>query len=90
MVLRCMHLRDFAAESISAGQCMASLRFSREDEVSLLNRGFPDQSGEVAWFARACRVTTVAALVKALHYCHPVQCLCMDMCLAKDVYRRGM
>ena len=87
MVLRRMHLRDVAAGILPAGQCMMPLRFTRDDEITLLSRGFPDQSGELKWFARACAAKTVATLCRALRYNHPVQLLCMDLCLAKAVNR---
>ena len=88
LVLRRIHLRDVAAGNLPAGECMTALRYHRNDEVSLLDRGFSDQSGEVAWMARACGgVNTVATLCRVLRYCYPIQCLCMDLCLAKAVYR---
>ena len=86
LVLRRMHFRDVAA-GLPAGECMVTLRYGPQDPISLLGQGFPDQSGEVEKFSRACRTSTVSTLVRRLNYMQPIQCLCVDLCLAKAVYR---
>ena len=87
LVLRQTHRRDVAAGTLERGICMNALRFNPADSTTLLSRGFPDQSGEAAWFARKNRAKTVGILMAALQYRDPVQCLCMDLCLAKVAYR---
>ena len=63
------------------------LRHEAGDSVALLRRGFPDMGEQVNTFALMLGVTTVGNLVAGLHYRSGIEFLCMDLCLAKPVYR---